>query len=227
MLRRYLVAIVCLCVLGGSSCGGGSAASDSKTVNANAGTSYGGGATSSSGPGGAATDGGGTATVSGGTNSSATSTPDGVACGSLLNDAELLGPTTLSEAAPAPEGGTLTSGTYALTELIYYTNGDDCVPPNIRTRAVIRVIAGTTTAGSVEEVVDQTAASLSIINSRDVFEYSSAAQTLALTFACVGAVTAFGRNAANPVSYSASADAIRVFGDHAPCGTSVSVFSRR
>jgi hypothetical protein len=150
-----------------------------------------------------------------------------VGCGTVVNDVPLIAPVVSSSPPPVPAGGTLARGTYQLSSLTFYLSGATCTPPNLRTSDVLIVHPQSEVAGVIEENTDQTSTGVTIKDSRATFEYAAANTGLALKYDCNGALSAFSRNAATPVSYTATASEIDTFGPNAPCGVSVSVFERR
>lgn len=150
-----------------------------------------------------------------------------VGCGTVVNDLPLLTPVILSGSPPDPAGGTLVAGTYVLSSLTYYLNGATCTPPSLKTSDIFIVHPSSASEGAIEEDTNQTSTGVNIKDSRTTFTYKAADNGLMLDFDCVSALTAFSRNAAVPVGYSATAAEIRTFGPKSSCGVSVSVFSRR
>ena len=148
-------------------------------------------------------------------------------CGSVVNDVPLITPVTLAGAAPPPAGGTLVSGNYVLSSLTFYLSGATCTPPALRTSAVFNLYVTSASRGSIEEDTNQTTSLSNIKDSRDTVQYTVSDSALSLHYDCNGALSAFSRNAADPVSFTATAGEIWTFGPNASCGVSVSVFTRR
>jgi hypothetical protein len=145
----------------------------------------------------------------------------------FANSAPTVSPLTSSQTAPSPTGGTLTSGTYYLTSLTFYTGGTACTPPSLQTSAAIVIEADSATTGRVREDTNQITSVSTIQDAVSSWTYVASGTGLAMTPDCVGSISSFTRNASNPVAYAASATDISTFGAHASCGTSVSVFTRK
>ena len=119
------------------------------------------------------------------------------------------------------------SGTYYLTALTFYTAGAACTPPTLQTSSAMVVEATSTTTGSIREDTNQTSSGLTIRDAVSTWSYVTSGDGVGLTPDCVSALSAFGRNASTPVSYTATATEIRTFGPNASCGTSVSVYTKQ
>ena len=148
-------------------------------------------------------------------------------CGSIVNNVPLITAVTSARAPPTPAGGTPLSGSYVLSSFTYYLNGATCTPLSIRTSAVFNLYAASATSGALEEDTNQNTNISTIKDSRDTLSYTVTDNTLVLDYDCNGALSAFSRNAASPVSFTATASEIRTFGPNASCGVSVSVFTRQ
>jgi hypothetical protein len=151
----------------------------------------------------------------------------GGGCSTIANSALLLSPATSTDLAPSPTGGTLTSGTYYLTSLTFYTGGTVCTPPSLQTSAVVVIEAASATTGTIREDTNQTTSISTIRDAVSSWTYVANGTGVSVTPDCVSALSSFTRNAASPIGYTASRTEIRTFGTLASCGTSVSLFTRK
>jgi hypothetical protein len=148
-------------------------------------------------------------------------------CSPIPNSAPMITPVTSTAAPPAPAGGALSSGTYYLTSLTFFTSGGGCTASDFQTSSVAVFGSMSATGGSVREDTSQTTTVNQIHHSVDTWSYVVEGTALRLTASCVGTLSGISRNASSPVPYTATSTGMQTFGAKAPCGTSVSVYTRQ